>query len=177
MQCDVCKKNKATVHLTQIGEGGKVHKVDLCETCAREKGVQDPTGFSLADLLVGLGSGGEETKVEAPGIRCPSCGFSQADFKKTGRLGCSECWNTFEEQLEPLLKAMHKGDRHVGKIPSRAAHTQVVSDKIKQLTDALHKAVKEEKYEEAAEIRDSIRDLELKLKTSGSPAASTPRAP
>lgn len=168
MQCDVCNKNKATVHLTQIGEGGKVHKVDLCEACAKEKGVQDPTGFSLADLLVGLGTG-SETKLESPGLRCPACGFSQADFKKTGRLGCSECWNTFESQIAPLLKAMHKGERHVGKVPSKAAHTQILSEKIKELTDELHKAVSEEKYEDAAGIRDQIRDLEAKLKT-GAPA-------
>jgi protein arginine kinase activator len=167
MQCDVCKKNKATVHLTQIGEGGKVHKVDLCETCAREKGVQDPTGFSLADLLVGLGAG-TESKLESPGVRCPACGFSQADFKKTGRLGCAECWNTFEPQIEPLLKAMHKGERHVGKVPTKAAHTQILSEKIKLLTDELQKAVSEEKYEDAAEIRDKIRDIETKLK-SGTP--------
>jgi protein arginine kinase activator len=167
MQCDVCNKNKATVHLTQIGEGGKVHKIDLCEACAKEKGVQDPTGFSLADLLVGLGTG-SETKLEAPGLRCPACGFSQADFKKTGRLGCSECWNTFEGQIAPLLKAMHKGERHAGKIPSKAAHSQILSEKIKELTDELHKAVSEEKYEDAAGIRDQIRDLEAKLK-SGAP--------
>jgi protein arginine kinase activator len=169
MQCDVCKKNDATVHLTQILEGGKIQKVDLCEQCAKEKGVHDPSGFSLSDLLVGLGSA-DEIKTEGTGTRCPVCGFTQADFKKTGRLGCSACWESFEPGLSSLLKAMHKGDHHIGKIPSKAAHTIELNEKIKQLTDELEKAVREEKYEHAAQLRDEIRELESKLKTSGSTA-------
>ncbi len=94
-----CKQNPAKVHLTQI-VGDKMQKVDLCEDCAKQKGVNDPAGFSLADLLLGLGasqeiaqaSGGEE-------IKCPNCGFTQADFKKAGRLGCSQCYTTFAEGL------------------------------------------------------------------------------
>ncbi len=168
MLCDICKKKDATVHLTQI-DGGKMHKVDLCESCAKEKGVQDPTGFSLADLLVGLGAA-EEMKTESPGAHCPVCAFTQADFKRTGRLGCSACWEAFEPGLSSLLKAMHKGDRHAGKVPSRAAHTIAISEKIKTLAEELDKAVRTEKYEDAAQIRDQIRQLELKLKTAGSVA-------
>src|ERR1035441_9574031 len=121
MVCDICKKLEATVHLTQIVEG-KMLKVDLCEACSKAKGVQESAGFSLADLLVGLGSA-EEIQAESPDVRCPVCGFTQADFKKTGRLGCSACWETFEAGLSSLLKAMHKGDHHVGKVPSKAMHT------------------------------------------------------
>src|SRR5436309_2174332 len=163
MLCDICKKNEATVHLTQIVDK-KVLKVDLCEVCSKSKGIQEATGFSLADLQLGLGAG-DEIAVEA-GTACPVCGFTQADFKKTGRLGCSACWETFEAGLAGLLKAMHKSDRHVGKVPSKAAHTLVITDQIKELTDALEKAVREEKYEDAAHIRDQIRQLESKLKIS-----------
>ena len=84
MLCDVCKCNDATVFLTQILEG-KMHKVNLCEACSKEKGVQDPTSFALADLLLGIGAA-EEIEKGAPTQKCPVCGFSQADFKKTGRL-------------------------------------------------------------------------------------------
>ena len=164
MLCEVCKKNEATVHLTQIIDA-KMHKVDLCEACSKAKGVQEMAGFSLADLQVGLGSA-EEMSVDATGARCPACGFSQADFKKTGRLGCSVCWETFEHGLATLLKAMHKSDRHVGKVPSKAAHTVVVSEKIKDLSTQLEQAVREEKYEDAARIRDQIRQLELKLRST-----------
>ena len=140
MLCDVCKKNEATVHLTKI-EGMKLQKVDLCEVCAKEKGVQDPASFSVADLLVGLGAA-EEIKEEATGPRCPVCGFTQADFKKTGRLGCSACWETFEHGLSSLLKAMHKGDHHIGKVPAKAVTTHVISSKIQELSEQLEAAVR-----------------------------------
>ena len=168
MLCDICKKNEATVHLTQIVDA-KMLKVDLCEGCSKAKGIQEAAGFSLADLLVGLGSA-DEIKGELPGVKCPVCGFSQADFKKTGRLGCSACWDAFETGLSSLLKAMHKSDRHVGKVPGRAAHTIAISERITELSRDLDKAVSAEKYEEAAQIRDEIRELESKLKTTNTTA-------
>jgi protein arginine kinase activator len=90
MQCDVCQKNEATVYLTQIVEG-KMQKVNLCESCAKEKGVSDPTGFAMADLLLGLGATQQIEHAGQPAQKCPVCGFTQVDFKKTGRLGCSAC--------------------------------------------------------------------------------------
>src|SRR3954471_2412708 len=103
MLCDICKKNVATVHLTQMVEG-KTKKVDLCESCSKEKGVDDPTGFSLADLLLGLGAAQELVQAASGSdLRCSHCGFTQADFKKAGRLGCAECYTTFADGLESLL--------------------------------------------------------------------------
>ena len=161
MLCYICQQNEATVHLAQIADG-KMQKVDLCEACAKEKGVQDATNVSLASVLMGLGIE-DEIKIENEGARCAACGFTQADFKKTGRLGCAECWTSFEPALKPLIKAMHKGQRHVGKIPARAAHTVVISEQIKTLNDNLDRAVQDEKYEDAALIRDKIRELECQL--------------
>src|SRR5207245_9062239 len=89
-----------------------MHKMNLCEACSKEKGVQDPTSFALADLLLGIGAA-EELEKGAPSQKCPVCGFSHADFKKTGRLGCSECYVTFGEDLNTLLKAMQIGRAHV----------------------------------------------------------------
>src|SRR5438094_9854057 len=97
---------------------GKMQKVNLCDACSKEKGVQDPTRFALADLLLAIGAAEEIEKV-APTQKCPVCGFSQADFKKTGRLGCSECYVTFAEGLNSLLKPIHKGTEHGGKLPER----------------------------------------------------------
>ncbi len=161
MLCYICQQNDATVHLAQIADG-KMQKVDLCEACAKEKGVQDATNVSLASVLMGLGVE-DEIKVEQEDARCPECGFTQADFKKTGRLGCSACWSAFEGALKPLIKAMHKGQLHVGKIPSRAAQTVLVSEQIKELNNELDRAVQNEKYEDAALIRDKIRALEVQL--------------
>ncbi len=139
-----------------------MQKVNLCDACSKEKGVQDPTGFALADLLLGIGAA-EEIEKCAPSERCPVCGFTQADFKKTGRLGCSSCYLTFSEGLGSLLKAMHKGTEHVGKLPQRAHRALELSDRMRSLTENLQKAVTEENYETAASLRDQIKQLEHEL--------------
>lgn len=163
MLCCVCKEKEAKVHLTQI-VGDKMQKVDLCEGCAAAKGVNDPTGFSLADLLLGLGAS-QEMEQGAGGAdrKCPNCGFSQADFKKAGRLGCSECYATFAEGLESLLKTMHKGTSHVGKIPHHLQETRELADRLKLLNKKLEKAVAEEQFEKAAEVRDEIKAAKDRL--------------
>ncbi len=139
-----------------------MQKVNLCDACSKEKGVQDPTGFALADLLLGIGAA-EEIEKGAPTQKCPVCGFTQVDFKKTGRLGCSACYLTFSEGLGTLLKAMHKGTEHIGKLPQRAHREIELSDRMRSLNDDLRKAVAEEKYEAAASLRDQIRQLETEL--------------
>ena len=139
-----------------------MQKVNLCEACSKEKGVQDPTGFALADLLLGIGAA-EEIEKGAPTQKCPVCGFTQADFKKTGRLGCSACYETFSEGLNSLLKAMHKGTAHVGKVPQRAHRVVELSDRMRALNENLQKAVAEENYETAASLRDQIKQLESEL--------------
>src|SRR5207245_10681093 len=118
MLCCICKENEASVHLTQIA-GDKMQKVDLCEECAKTKGVNDPTGFSLADLLLGLGASQEiEQSAGGTELKCPRSGFTQADFKKAGRLGCPECYKTFSEAFDVLLKPMHEGTPPAGKVPA-----------------------------------------------------------
>ncbi len=159
MLCDVCKKNVAKVHLTQMDKG-ETKKIDLCEECAKVKGIDDPTGFSLADLLLGLGAAQEmEQSGAGTGLRCPACGFTQAEFKKTGRLGCAECYLTFSEGLESLLKSMHKGVRHVGKIPQTQHLNPDLTERLKALQRRLEKAVTDEDFEQAAQLRDEIKRL------------------
>src|SRR4029077_15873390 len=144
MLCCICKEKEAKVHLTQIVDD-KMQKVDLCEQCAKEKGVNDPAGFSLAHLLLGLGASQEmEQASGGPDLKCPHCGFSQTDFKKAGRLGCSECYTTFAEGLEARLKSMHKVIEHVGKTPQHLQQVGDMSEKLKSLQKKLDKAVAEE---------------------------------
>lgn len=163
MLCCICKEREATVHLTQIA-GEKMQKVDLCEECAKTKGVNDPTGFSLADLLLGLGASQEIDQAGAGGeLKCPRCGFTQADFKKAGRLGCPTCYATFSEPLDGLLKTMHKGTRHVGKVPEALRQNRDVSEKLKGLQKRLAKAIEQENFEQAAVLRDEIKQLTAKL--------------
>src|SRR5581483_4930271 len=163
MLCCICKEKDATVHLTQIA-GDKMQKVDLCEECAKHKGVNDPAGFSLADLLLGLGAS-QELQQAAGGVelKCPRCGFTQADFKKAGRLGCSDCYTTFAEGLEGLLKTMHKGVRHLGKVPQSLQQSRDLTERLKVLRKKLDKAGDEENFEQAALLRDEIKQMSSKL--------------
>jgi protein arginine kinase activator len=146
-----------------------MQKVDLCEECAKAKGVTETTGFSLADLLLGLGASQE---IEQAGggvqLKCARCGFTQADFKKAGRLGCPECYNTFSEALEGLLKTMHKGLRHIGKVPESLRASRDLTDKLKLLQKKLSKAIEAENFEEAATLRDEIRQATARLPSSTS---------
>jgi protein arginine kinase activator len=159
MMCCVCKEKKATVHLTQI-TGDKMQKVDLCEECAKHKGVNDPAGFSLADLLLGLGASQElEQASGGAEVKCPKCGFTQADFKKAGRLGCAECYTTFAEGLESLLKTMHKGTKHAGKVPQALLQSRDQAERLKVLRKKLDKAVEDENFEQAALLRDEIKQM------------------
>lgn len=171
MVCCVCKQKQATVHLTQI-VNDQMQKVDMCEACAKEKGLNDPAGFMIADMVLGLGAA-QEIAQAAPGggeLACPACGFTQADFKKSGRLGCAECYETFAGGLDGLLKTMHKGTRHAGKTPHAKNPEAGPSegpvdkplDKTKQLAllhQRLEKALVHEDYEQAALLRDEIKAL------------------
>ena len=158
MRCDACEDKNATVYLTQIVDG-QMQKVNLCDACAKEKGVTDPTGFALADLLLGLGS---DEKVNLPGdeLTCETCGFTQSGFKKNGRLGCSECYQVFGGGLDSLVKAMHKGTLHVGKVPTRYKVTKRFTDQITELKQRLKIAITVENFEEAAKLRDEIKSAE-----------------
>jgi protein arginine kinase activator len=163
MLCCICKEREATVHLTQIA-GDKMQKVDLCEECAKTKGVNDPTGFSLADLLLGLGAS-QEIEQAAGGVelKCPRCGFTQADFKKSGRLGCPDCYKTFADGLEGLLKTMHKGTRHIGKVPESLRQSRDLSERLVALQKKLNRAVEEEDFEQAAKLRDEIKQMSVEM--------------
>lgn len=162
MLCSICKEKTATVHLTKI-EGEKMQKLDVCEECAKNKGVNDST-FELADLLLGLGASQEmEKSAGGADIKCPHCGFTQADFKKSGRLGCSECYTTFAEGLEGLLKSMHKGTRHVGKVPAHLRQKRDLTDQLGALQKKLTKAIESENFETAAALRDEIKQLSSRV--------------
>ncbi len=159
MLCHICKEKTATVHLTQI-TGDKMHKIDLCEECAKEKGVNDPSGFSLADLLLGLGASQElEQAAGGTTLKCPKCGFAQVDFKKSGRLGCPECYQTFAEGLEVLIKSTQKRAQHKGKVPERLRAQRNFELQLASLQKKLHKAVEAEDFEQAAQLRDEIKRL------------------
>lgn len=170
MKCDVCD-NEATVFLTQI-INGQMNTVNLCDKCSKAKGVTDETGFGLAEAFLTPPAAGSEVETT-----CPACGFTSAQLKKIGRMGCPECYSTFRQHIEGLLKTMHKGTRHIGKSPthpamplpvrtsaapalSTAAPEAAAPPSLSHLRAELDAAVKEERYEDAARIKARMDALQ-----------------
>ena len=152
LNCSYCNK-PATVHLTQI-VNNKIIKVDLCESCAQAKGVTDSEGYSLTDLI---SKANLSPVKDEPRITCPDCGLSAMDFRRTGRLGCVACYSSFVPLLKPILEDMHVGTTHKGKIPNLVLSRQTGIAKLHSLESALHRAIAEEAYEDAAKFRDEIQ--------------------
>lgn len=142
-------------------------KVCLCDKCAKERGVTDPTGFSLADLLLGGLPGGPGTTPVTQakpstgnGKKCITCGFTLEDLKRVRRFGCSDCYATFSEEVSQMVRGMHKGTSHLGKVPEGLMAIQFRHQRIEELRSRLDQAIASESYEEAAGIRDEIRALD-----------------
>lgn len=159
MLCESCHKKEATVHLTQV-INDTVKKVHLCEECAAKSGVDLQSPVALADLLLGLNRVADDAS-------CPKCNMRQSDFKKTGRLGCPACYEAFRESLMPLLKSMHRGTQHAGKVPKLRVTAAGVCEDLEALERQLQQAIAEEKYEWAAQLRDRIRAFHERREAGG----------
>lgn len=159
------------MHYTSVVNDQKT-EYHLCEQCAREKGELDfpmgfDPGFSIHNLLAGLldmsNPGLPVEKKSAAKNQCPKCGMDYAQFGKTGRLGCGECYSAFQRQLEPLLRRIQGTSTHSGKVPERQGDSLKLERKIKRLERELENAVEGEEFEKAAELRDQLRELRRQL--------------
>jgi protein arginine kinase activator len=165
MQCDNCHERVAAIHLTQI-VNNSVTTLHLCEQCAAEKGVQTTAAavakYPLSDFLASMGKGAASAL--PPGgehEKCSFCAATLQDFRDTGRLGCPQCYETFEHHLRSLLRRLHGSSQHVGEV--YLAPLATASDSQRMLLDLreqLRRAVDSENFELAAELRDRIRVLE-----------------
>ncbi|MBN2456328.1 MAG: UvrB/UvrC motif-containing protein [Sedimentisphaerales bacterium] len=166
MQCQICKKNEATIHLTEISDGQR-SEMHLCEACAAEQGIAVKTNVPLNDLLSSLLEsqpsdeqlyGASERK-----IKCPNCGMTLKQYRKDSLLGCPYDYVVFEKQLLPLIKMAHNGKTvHCGKIPAKAPQDIKNQVEIFRLQRELNQAVKAEDYERAAKLRDTINQQSKK---------------
>ncbi len=164
MSCDQCHEREAVIHLTQI-VNEQVTTLHLCERCAAEKGVESPgavTKTPLGSFLAAMGKNLPETEqVAEGGESCPRCGASLQDFRESGRLGCSDCYNAFEAPLRELLRRLHGSTHHVGE--RYAEHDGATGEsgvKTAELREQLRLAVETENFELAAELRDRLRVME-----------------
>ena len=165
MICNVCGTKEASIHLTEI-VNGKMAEVHICEACAEEKGTEFKTYFNFGDLLTGVpglekafGKSGKKTV-----LVCKDCGMNYEDFAKNGRLGCAGCYASFQKPLATLIKQVQRSDYHVGKKPARIPKdTRSIHDQ-RQLQERLRKSIQVEAFEEAARLRDEIKQAEDKIK-------------
>jgi len=164
MRCDNCGNADAVIQLTKVKDN-EMRVLHLCDECAVEEGVDPvakPSGASavnLADFLAQIGkSMGEESLATGS---CPSCGLTSAQLKQTGRLGCATCYTHFEEHLRSLLRRLHGGTQHAGKVVMPPDPEEVDRKaRVDSLRRSLQRAVDAEDFEHAASIRDQIRRLE-----------------
>jgi protein arginine kinase activator len=163
MQCQVCQKREATIHLTEINDGVR-SEMHLCEKCAQEEGIAVKSQLSINELLSGLlatqpaddelfgGSEGEPA--------CPHCGFTLSQFTKEAVLGCPYDYDVFEKALLPLIERAQDGKTsHRGKVPSKIPQDTKKQIKLTALRQQLDAAVQSEDYEQAAKLRDEISRL------------------
>ena len=161
MKCQFCD-NVATVHLTNV-VNKKKREVRLCEACARKQNLlpSQPAGPSI-DLkaLLGLLVGPlQQANTDPAALTCPACGLQYGEFRAEGRLGCPADYDAFRAALEPLLERVHRSVRHAGKVPAHFRR-QVREAELKELRRQMQAAAAAERYEEAARLRDLIRQKE-----------------
>lgn len=165
MLCERCNKNLATIHVLKI-VNGKKKQLMLCEKCANiisdvplAATFDEVEGFSFQKLLGGLVNyiNSSNDSTEKIDIICSNCNTSYNDFKKTGYLGCSECYTNFYKNIISVIKKVHVDIEHIGKVPKQCGEYVVEKRKIARLKEELQKVVLVEEYERAAELRDEIK--------------------
>ena len=159
MKCQVCDL-PATVHLTEI-VGGKKTELHLCQACAEKKEILKQQELNLSVIVqTVIGQHVGAPTDELARLTCPACGIKYMEFKAEGRLGCPHDYTVFRDALQPLLERIHRATRHRGKVPPNATRGAAVQAELRELRQALRRAVEAEAYEEAARLRDCIKQKE-----------------
>lgn len=147
-QCLLCS-SPVSVFVTYI-ESGKTLQAGLCAMHAAKEGILHPHAY---DLLAGVS---ELKAVSLIAMRCPGCGMTRRDFEGRGRMGCAACYETFQPILHPLLTKFQSGARHRGKAPRKAVVARLLDKRLQQLNIRLNEAIADERFEEAALVRDEM---------------------
>lgn len=170
MKCEECQKNTASLHLTQIINGQKT-EVHVCDECAKNMGYLSypGEGYSLHDLLTGLFSiDSNQFKVkendpfkQKEEVQCPKCKLTFDDFQRIGKFGCAGCYTAFSTKLDAIFRRVHSGNtKHIGKIPKRKGGSLHAKKKLVSYREKLKAHIEREEFEDAAEVRDIIKQLE-----------------
>lgn len=167
MLCEMCKQNNASVHIVRVVNGAK-QTLNICESCAKqsqgfafgESQLESP--FTFQNMLSGLVdyiNQSSHTRRNTEAV-CSNCGMTYGDFKQKGLMGCETCYKQFDSTITPVIKRVQGNIEHVGKIPVKSGKEILERKKLMNLKEELQKAILEEEYEKAAEIRDRMRALQ-----------------
>ena len=162
MLCQNCQHADATTHLKRI-TNGEYTEIHLCAECAAALGVTDVfPGFGgvFGNLLGAAFSPADVKRAGNRALRCEICGFTFEDIARTGKPGCPNCYRVFGEKLRPSLQKLHgRSAVHTGRIPNAAGEETMREHNLSQLKAKLNKAIDEQNFEQAAQLRDEIRRL------------------
>lgn len=169
MLCERCQERPATVHYTEV-INNKQRKMHLCEFCAGQvqaEGFGFMPQMNLHNFLAGFWNQVPGIQQFAPQARkdakCPVCDMPENLFAQKGLLGCGDCYQHFGKRLEPLMRRIHGSCRHTGKVPVRTGGRLRFVRQIEELRAQLRSAVANEEFEQAAQLRDRIKQLEQEL--------------
>jgi protein arginine kinase activator len=154
--CQVCGENPVQYQITEA-RGKEVRTIGVCRECAEKRGIRHEDGTIMVDLkgvMNSLAGPAGRPRRRPAGVACGACGTTLAEFERTGRLGCPRCYEAFARELEPVIRKVQAGPQHRGLVPARLA---AEADEIRRLRTDLDAAVREERYEDAARIRDLLR--------------------
>ena len=170
MLCDNCGKNEATIKLTQVINGKKLEMM-ICEGCGKKMGITEinfEMPINLSNFLGDFISQQENEEImpfDTPNttLKCNKCNMTYEEFLNTGKFGCEECYNIFGYKVDSLLKRIQGTDKYIGRKANHNENNRIQENKnlsrLEKLQQELTQAIKEERYEDAAEIRDEIKNI------------------
>lgn len=178
MLCEKCKEREASVQYTQIVNGVKKEMM-LCEKCSMELGstFNIPISFSnyLGDFISEYNDSFLPIYQKQTEVKCDKCNMTYSEFLNDGKFGCDRCYEVFEPNIDSIFKRLHGSNRHIGRKKYKKidykennrvekVEENKTDNKLEKLKNKIKKLIREEKYEEAAKVRDEIRKLEKKDK-------------
>lgn len=160
MLCDNCKKNTATTHIRSV-VNGKTTEKHLCAECAAKEEISGIGDMGLNSMLASMFGDVLSLNPQSALTRCKCCGSTFSEIANSGKAGCPECYKTFYDEFLPYLKRVHGSVKHVGRgLAEKAGSEPRRGDTLENLKNELKKLIAEEKFEQAAEVRDKIKELE-----------------
>jgi len=144
--------------VSQLDKNGRMTELAVCAECAQKRGfvTAEKLKANIAEVLAEMK---DKVAEQDSQLVCPGCGMSYAEFKRLGKLGCAECYTTFHDQLQPLIRRIHGAVQHVGKSTKAGRKKAQERLNIQRLRKDLEQAIVAEDYERAAALRDQLKRL------------------